>query len=309
MISVVMATYNGARYIEEQLNSILDQTFTDFELLVVDDCSTDDTVSILRKYSCIDLRISIYENEINLGCSKTFEKGVGLAHGDFIALVDQDDVWHPKKLEILVYELKNSNLDMVYSNCNLIDRDGNIVDYPWTSITPLFGSDSQYPNVETFAAFNSFILGCAMLFKAESLKMCLPFVHSSANHDKWIVNNIAFWGKFKFINIELFSYRIHENNLSMKRTNAPIYERLVSAFKLSLPFYSPDDIERIIKLGEEKGRDVLVYRQLSDSIRSFHKRGLRGRLELIETYYTYLYVRLKGLQRAREIIKLTLTQV
>ena len=92
MISIAMATYNGELFIREQLDSILTQTLSDWELIVCDDGSTDNTLSILQEYANNDSRIKIYQNETNLGFKRNFEKAIGLCSGEYIALCDQDDI-------------------------------------------------------------------------------------------------------------------------------------------------------------------------------------------------------------------------
>ena len=110
MISIAMATYNGEKYLREQIDSILNQTIQDFELIVCDDCSTDTTWNILQDYQSQDRRIKCYRNEENLGFKKNFEKAIGLCTGEYIALSDQDDIWLPEHLEKLVNIIGNADL-------------------------------------------------------------------------------------------------------------------------------------------------------------------------------------------------------
>ena len=88
MISVAMATYNGERYLPVQLDSILNQTIQDFEIVICDDCSRDNTRKILEDYAKLDSRIKVYLNETNLGFKKNFEKAISLCSGDYVALSD-----------------------------------------------------------------------------------------------------------------------------------------------------------------------------------------------------------------------------
>lgn len=110
MISIAMATYNGEKYLREQLDSILAQTVQDFELVVCDDCSTDSTVRILEEYVEKDARIKIFCNEQNLGFVKNFEKAISLCQGECIALSDQDDVWLPEHLQVLLENIGEKDL-------------------------------------------------------------------------------------------------------------------------------------------------------------------------------------------------------
>ncbi|PSO83704.1 MAG: hypothetical protein BRC41_11810, partial [Cyanobacteria bacterium QH_9_48_43] len=98
-ISVVMPVYNGANYIREAVESILNQTFTDFEFIVIDDCSTDRSWEILTKYANQDQRVKLFKNEENLGVTKSLNKGLKLAQGDYIARQDADDVSLPERFE------------------------------------------------------------------------------------------------------------------------------------------------------------------------------------------------------------------
>jgi len=96
-----MTTYNGEKYIREQLDSILAQTEKDFEIVICDDASTDSTLLVLKEYEKKDNRFHIYENEKNLGYRENFNKAVSLCKGDFIAFSDQDDIWLPHHLQTL----------------------------------------------------------------------------------------------------------------------------------------------------------------------------------------------------------------
>ena len=107
MISIAMATYNGAEFVAEQIESILMQTYTDFELIISDDCSKDNTVEILNQFASKDKRIKVIVNEKNLGFKKNFEKIISLCKGDYIAFCDQDDIWTLDHLEILLNEIKD----------------------------------------------------------------------------------------------------------------------------------------------------------------------------------------------------------
>ena len=99
VISIVMATYNGGLYLEQQMESIVVQTYPNIEIIIVDDCSTDNTIEILQMFQQKYSNIKLFNNAANLGYIKNFEKGCSLASGEYIALCDQDDYWHPDKLK------------------------------------------------------------------------------------------------------------------------------------------------------------------------------------------------------------------
>ena len=126
MISVAMATYNGERFVKEQIDSILSQTIEDIELVVCDDCSTDTTWDILNEYAMQDMRVHIYRNDHNLGYKNNFEKAIRLCRGDFIALSDQDDIWFDRHLEILSAGIGEN--DLIGGNVVFMDENGTVLE-------------------------------------------------------------------------------------------------------------------------------------------------------------------------------------
>jgi glycosyltransferase involved in cell wall biosynthesis len=112
LVSVVLGTYNGEAYLEEQLRSVQAQTWTNLEIIAIDDGSTDRTVGILREYAARDSRIKVIINEQNLGFVRNFEKGCSLSKGKWIALCDQDDYWLPQKVEKMAHAI--GDCPMIY---------------------------------------------------------------------------------------------------------------------------------------------------------------------------------------------------
>lgn len=121
-VSVVMCTYNGGRYLRQQIDSILAQTYPVDELIVQDDCSTDDTVAIVREYAKIYPFIRVYVNERNMGYNANFLNAVFKAKGEAIAIADQDDIWKPTKLERQI-ELFDRGYSLVFHNSALFNKD------------------------------------------------------------------------------------------------------------------------------------------------------------------------------------------
>ena len=124
MRSICMATYNGAKYIKEQLDSIIPQLRDDDELIVSDDASKDDTLKIVESYN--DPRIKIFHNE-NHGVAHNFENAMRQASGDIIYFADQDDVWLPGKLDKMEKFLKDGGYDTILCNCSLVDANLNVI--------------------------------------------------------------------------------------------------------------------------------------------------------------------------------------
>lgn len=125
LVSVIMPAYNAALFIEEAINSVILQTFSDWELIVIDDCSEDASFFIAEKMALLDSRIIPLRNEINVGVANTRNRGIDLARGKYIAFLDSDDVWHPEKLQCQLKRMEESKADICYCSYAIIDSDGN----------------------------------------------------------------------------------------------------------------------------------------------------------------------------------------
>ncbi len=125
IVSVVIPTYNAEKYIAETINSVLNQTFAQFELMVIDDCSQDATCSIVSQMASSDCRIKLLKNESNIGVAKTRNRGLDLCQSKYVAFLDADDIWYPEKLERQVELAEKENADIVYSSYDIVDSNGD----------------------------------------------------------------------------------------------------------------------------------------------------------------------------------------
>lgn len=213
MVSIVMATYNGEKYLRQQLDSILQQTHQNFELIVVDDASTDTTLFILDEYAATDSRISVFSAGKNSGLVANFERGLRLAKGDFIALSDQDDFFRQDKLERLLAALKDSpNRDLVISDLSLIDEEGNEMArsmWRYRKLNPIAGKPFRR------LLYKNFATGCAMMFRRRLLEIALPFPQDCLVHDWWlaVVSASAKGGGICLVKEPLTAYRQHQSNV------------------------------------------------------------------------------------------------
>lgn len=258
IVSIVMATYNGEKYIRQQLDSILEQTYSNFEVIVVDDASTDETLAILYEYSTLDSRIMVHHNEFNCGVVANFERGVRLAKGEFIAFSDQDDVFRKDKIAILVKTFStNQKCDMVVSDLSLIDGKGSVIaESMWKNqrLAPLSG----HPFIRLL--YKNFATGCAMMIRRRLLDMALPFPQNCLVHDWWlaIVASGENAGGICLVNQSLTSYRQHGNNvigavgkdyttrLTLRKIVARIFEeQRVRIFYETTKFDSRKQINRL----------------------------------------------------------------
>ena len=215
-ISIAMATYNGAKYIREQIDSILSQTLQDFELIICDDCSTDNTVDIINKYAQEDPRIRFYKNKENLGFKKNFEKAIGLCHGEYIALCDQDDVWMPNHLEILLSLIGNKMI--ACGNADLIDSNGKRFGL---TLKEMEAFDSEFDDdlkkAYSIIYFRSPYQGASMLIKKDFFKVALPIPDDIGYHDSWFSMLSCFYGGMTYTNTIVNKYRMHGDNATGMR--------------------------------------------------------------------------------------------
>lgn len=124
MVSVIMPTYNAAAYIEEAIRSVMNQTYGAWRLLVLDDGSSDHTTDIVQRLAQEDARITLSCNTQNCGAARTRNRGLDLCHDGYVAFLDSDDRWHPKKLETQIRLAQKSGADIVYTSYAIIDGDG-----------------------------------------------------------------------------------------------------------------------------------------------------------------------------------------
>ncbi len=128
-VSIVMPLFNAEPFLVETIDSVLSQTFGDWELIVVEDCSTDGSLRLARQYEELDSRIRVYPNAHNLGAAKSRNAGLGYVTGDFVAFMDADDVWMPEKLERQLGYMRTSRLGMCFTSYETIESDGSHRNY------------------------------------------------------------------------------------------------------------------------------------------------------------------------------------
>lgn len=124
LVSVIMPAYNGQEYVEQAIRSVMDQTVQDWELLVIDDGSTDNTRAIVEGLSREDSRISLIRNEANMGVAKTRNRGLALSKGTYVALLDSDDYWAPEMLQKMIARAEETKADIVYCSYAIVDEQG-----------------------------------------------------------------------------------------------------------------------------------------------------------------------------------------
>jgi glycosyltransferase involved in cell wall biosynthesis len=215
-ISVALCTYNGEKYINEQIDSILNQSLNVDEIIVCDDRSNDKTLEILENYSKNNPKLfKIYENEVNLRSVKNFEKAIKLCTGDFIFLSDQDDIWIENKVEEYIkYFNENPTIDVLASNGYCIDENGKIHDKYAIWDVPQFLREREIEfDYHTIISFVSNIsTGASMAFRKEIIPEIMPFpIIKDFHHDEWIALIASKKQSFELLDKKYFYYRIHDN--------------------------------------------------------------------------------------------------
>jgi hypothetical protein len=210
-----MCTYNGSRYLSEQLESISTQTRLPDELVICDDASADDTVPLIEKFAAsVPFAVRLEVNDVNLGSTKNFEKAIQGCKGDLIALADQDDVWLPRKLGVLEAEFqRSSTAGLVFSDAEVVDDDLRpLGERLWTSI----GFDEiARQKIKTDRRMEVLlpgwtVTGATMAFRSQFRELVVPIPDDlPLIHDGWIAAVVGAVADIAFIVDPLVMYRQH----------------------------------------------------------------------------------------------------
>ena len=225
MISVCLASYNGAKYIQKQLDSILKQLGEEDELIISDDGSTDGTLEIIKGYR--DARITLLHHmrptcnaqhyRVNRYVTSNFENALLHSKGDYIFLADQDDIWADNKVQVMMdYAKSHPDKDLFLSSICVINEDDSIKKPKVT------------PHISTFV--KGFIvakyLGSSMMLTRRLLDCLLPFPKGIVSHDAWIGAMATYKNQMVIVDEPLLLYRRHDKNVTSKEIHTPIYKKL-----------------------------------------------------------------------------------
>lgn len=213
MISVCMATYNGAAFIDAQLESILMQLDAEDEVIVVDDGSTDETIARINQHN--DSRISLIENATNRGLVGSFMVAMTHAKGDYLFLADQDDVWHLDKVKKVRAAFEDQDAMVVVHDAIVTNQKLETIDSSWNHY------NHSEPNQSLLRTLlKNGYTGAMMAFRRELLALILPFPAKLPMHDWWIAL-IALKHREKIVILpdRLMDYRRHTGSVTGKRRN------------------------------------------------------------------------------------------
>ncbi|MAW96657.1 MULTISPECIES: glycosyltransferase [unclassified Leeuwenhoekiella] len=229
-VSIILPTYNGQAYIKEAIKSILNQTFSDFELIIVDDCSNDKTPALLEALRLQDDRIKVITNSVNQKLPASLNIGHRLANGDYLTWTSDDNKLHADFLECLVTALKTNAEDIVYSDFNVISETGEFIRVCKSGPISLLLLENG--------------IGASFMYRKKVFERC-PFneqLHGIEDYDFWVRAAQVF--RFKHIEEVLYDYRIHKASLTSQiATDVTIQKGFTNGLKIVLDNFrslSPD---------------------------------------------------------------------
>lgn len=225
MISVCIATYNGENYIEKQLKSILSELSQNDEIIIVDDCSVDNSVKVIENIK--DSRIRLFHNNTNQGHVKSFSKAIQLSTGDYIFMSDQDDIWIEGRVSLFIEKLQSKENLLVTSNFVWIDQSDNLIHIPFSGVLSKNSSTHLINILDIFLGKTNYF-GCAMAFNKNIIPIVVPIPEIVESHDLWIalIGNIM----KKNIHIDAVTLlkRKHLNNTTTTKSTRTILKKFNS---------------------------------------------------------------------------------
>lgn len=216
LISIVLPVYNGERFLRKSIDSVLSQTYKNWELLIIDDCSTDNTESIVREYVQSDMRIRYYKNEKNIRLPSNLNRGFSLTHGDYLTWTSDDNVFWPSALEKMHAALvEHPDADFAYASCDIIDENDNVIEYMML-----------YPGIERKIVGANPVGACFLYRRAvyETVGDYDPNALYVEDFDYWQ----RIFMRFKVVPIYeiLYSYRSQKGALTFTRSQSKYAETL-----------------------------------------------------------------------------------
>ena len=224
-VSVAMATYNGEKYLLEQVESILSQLEGGDELVIGDDGSTDKTLEIIGEVANGDKRVRGLQGN-NLGVTRNFERIIKECNNELIFLSDQDDVWIANKVEVVKeHFLGEKDLTLLMSDLVVVDKELEVIHQSYMK------AKSCSTGIIKNIGKNGYV-GCALAFRKDLKSIILPFPKGIPMHDQWIGILAEMFGRTKMIGDKLVLYRRYEGNATSLTSNSPFLEKVTWRIKL-----------------------------------------------------------------------------
>ena len=212
-VDILLATYNGEKYIKEQVESILNQTYENIQIIISDDCSTDNTRQVLKEYENNE-KIKVFYQEKNLGYVKNFEFLLKQVKSNLYMLSDQDDVWKKEKVEKSVEKIESEKLDLVFGDLEVVDENLNTLYKSYNRYMHLIHKIKKYQKDYRLQYLYNCMTGCTIISRKNWIDKVLPFPTNSKYmiHDYWLGLVIALNGKVGYIEEPYILYRQHGKN-------------------------------------------------------------------------------------------------
>jgi glycosyltransferase involved in cell wall biosynthesis len=250
LVSIAMCTYNGAVHLNEQLDSLIRQTYPNLEIVIVDDCSTDNTPEVVKEYAQKDNRIKFYQNEKNLGYNKNFERAVQLTTAAYIAISDQDDIWALYKIETMLRSCPSAEADNIFIYS---------ISKEFTGTIPQTGEENKpiryyEGSMPEKLVFDSPIHGHACMIHRSLLPKSIPFPEH-VFYDWWLSMIASATGKVICVKETLTYHRIWNNNNS--RVLMDIKEKTERTEKLRRQSIASMEVFLQLPFANEKTREIL----------------------------------------------------
>ena len=233
-IDILLATYNGDKYLSEQINSILSQTILEWKLIIRDDGSTDKTVQIINHYvkTYPDKITQIVDTDKNLGVTHNFERLMKYSTAPYIMFCDQDDIWQSDKIKISFSKIKMMEEQygtdvplLVYTDLAVCDEEGMLIK---DSFWKYQGADPSLPKHFAKALIQNNATGNTFIFNRALLQKALPFSEEAVMHDWWVALVALYLGKIDYVADQTLFYRQHGTNVSgdKGRNILPMFRKL-----------------------------------------------------------------------------------
>lgn len=296
-VDILLATYNGEQYLREQLDSIMCQTYSNFRLLISDDCSSDSTKEILEEYVEKDKRIIVFSQEKNLGVVKNFEFLLKRVENKYFMFSDQDDIWNENKIEKSIKVIEETESDLIYSDLEVVDSSLNVTYSSYWKLKGFYKKIVKYNNFESLY-LNNFITGCTMLSKKELIEEFLPLPNTSkfVLHDYWIPLILSQKHKITYIEEPLIKYRQHKNNKvgSKKKTDElksidEIRKLFIQVKKEHFTVFIENEEKFIDDKIKKLNRQALEYYEMLEKKKNFNFRKW-GLFFKLYKYESFVYV-------------------
>ena len=295
-VDVLLATYNGEKYIREQIESILNQTYKNIRLIISDDCSKDNTPEILKEYEKNDNRVELYIQEENLGVVKNIEFLLGKVKDKYYMLSDQDDVWKEQKIEKSVEKLKNENLDLVFGDLEVVDENLNTLYGSFNKFMKLDRKIEKYIDSYKLQYLYNCITGCTIISRKKLIDKILPLPNNSKYmvHDYWMGLMVALNGKIGYIKETYIKYRQHGNNqvgIEKKSHKFKELEQVRNLFievKLGIFTAYVQNEDKFPEKLKKQNKKALEYYQMLKNKKNFNFRGWSIFYKLYKTE-TFMY--------------------